>query len=462
MDQPQHSQSIARRLFLAATLCSIAILLTAGIILSTIYQHASEQAFDERLGVYIRALAADVASSGEDSRTAPGQLGDPQFELSLSGWYWQINRIDIPKGDVRASRSLFAARLPKLESLGVSAGVGGARAGYITGPDGRQLRQVERVIDVSEDGVFLIQVAATVQELNDQIWRFRLLLALTFVFLAVALAGVTALQVRYGLRPLRQLQMGVAAIRRGEGERIEGHYSEDLAPLASELNLLIAWNRDIVERSRTHVGNLAHALKTPLSVILNEADASVGSPLADKVREQAGTMREQVAYYLDRARAAARVSVVGAATPVEPVIEGLLAAFEKIHRNIDFDLELVPGLRFRGDRRDLDEMIGNLVDNAGKWAKSAVMVRTDLLTPQDAASLPILQIIIDDDGPGLPPDQRVAALSRGQRLDESKPGSGLGLSIVADLATIHGGQLNLEDSPMGGLRARLRLPSVEA
>lgn len=448
--------SIARRLFLAAVASSTAILLVAGIALSAIYRSGSERAFDERLGVYVRALVADVASPAEDARTAPFQLGDPQFELSFSGWYWQITRLDVPNGEIRASRSLFATRLPKLPDS-APAEASGVRAGYVEGPDGRTLRQVERAIDLGEDGRFLVQVAATTQELESQIWRFSLLLAGTFIGLALALAGMSVLQVRFGLEPLRQLREAVAAIRRGEADRIEGLYSEDLAPLAGELNMLIAWNREIVERARTHVGNLAHALKTPLSVLINEASAEEGTALAARVREQATLMRDQVGFYLDRARAAARVSVVGSMTEVAPVIDALVGAFVKIHRNIDFDAEVEEGLRFRGDRRDLDEMVGNLVDNAGKWARTTVEIRATRLPIVGAET--VMLITVDDDGPGLAPEQRAAALARGQRLDESKPGSGLGLSIVADLASVHGGGLALEESPLGGLRASLRLPA---
>ena len=448
--------SIARRLFLAAVASSTAILLVAGISLSAIFRSGSERAFDERLGVYVRALVADVASPAEDTRTAPFQLGDPQFELSFSGWYWQITRLDVQNGEVRASRSLFATRLPKLPDS-VRADASGVRAGYVEGPDGRRLRQVERAIDLGEDGRFLVQVAATTQELESQIWGFSLLLAGTFTGLALALAGMSVVQVRFGLEPLRQLREAVAAIRRGEADRIDGLYSDDLAPLAGELNMLIAWNREIVERARTHVGNLAHALKTPLSVLITEAAAEEGTPLASRVREQAALMRDQVGFYLDRARAAARVSVVGSMTEVEPVIDALVAAFGKIHRNIDFDAEVEEGLRFRGDRRDLDEMVGNLVDNAGKWARTSVEIRAMRLPSAGAEA--VLVVTVDDDGPGLAPEQRIAALARGQRLDESKPGSGLGLSIVADLASVHGGGLVLEESPTGGLRASLRLPA---
>lgn len=458
----RRSLSIATRLFLSATSWSVVILLVAGIALSAVYRRNTEQSFDERLGVYLRALVADIASPDAGSRKSPGQqLGEPQFELLLSGWYWQITRLDTRKPQIKTSRSLFAARLPRLEDAGVAAGVGGARAGYAIGPDGRLLRIVERVIDADNDGVYLVQVAAVAKEIDDRIWRFELSLTATFVLLALALAGTTALQVRYGLRPLRRLQDGVASIRRGEGERIEGVYPDDLAPLAGELNLLIAWNREIVERAQTHVGNLAHALKTPLSVILNEAGRDT-SPLALKVREQAQAMRDQVSYYLDRARAAARVSVVGSATEVKPAVEALVRTFEKIYddRALEFETKVADGLRVRAERQDLQEMLGNLIDNAGKWARSQVSIEAQPEQAQDGApGRAFLILTVDDDGPGLPAGSREAALARGRRLDETKPGSGLGLSIVADLATIHGGALVLDDSPAGGLRASLHLPA---
>ena len=453
--------SIAQRLFLSAIAWSFVLLLVAGIIISSIYRRTTEQAFDQRLGVYLRALVADVATPGDDPRAEPGQLGEPQFELTLSGWYWQITRVDSDKPQIRGSRSLFAAQLPRLADLGVSPGLGGSRRGYAIGPGGRPIRIVERQIDVGDSGIYLVQVAAVTEEVETQIWQFELALTLTFAILAVALAGAAALQVRFGLRPLRNLRDEVSAIRRGESERIEGHFPEDLAPLASELNLLIASNREILERARTQVGNLAHALKTPLSVLLNEARNET-SPLAEKLAEQAAVMRDQVTWYLDRARAAARAAVIGTASEVEPVVAALVRTFDKIYaaRGIAFSAEIAPGLKFRGERQDLEEMIGNLVDNAGKWAGSLVEIRAERNSEMDTGLRPTFDIVIDDDGPGLPESSRVDALARGRRLDESKPGSGLGLSIVADLVAVHGGALMLEDSPYGGLRVRLRLPAV--
>ena len=232
---------------------------------------------------------AELATPGDDQRNDLGQLGEPLFDLPLSGWYWQVTRLDTPTHDIRASNSLFAERLPTLADAGVQPGVGGSRKGFATGPDDRRLRIVERLIDAGDQGRYLVQVAATPEDVDAGIGRFGIYVGMTFSLLALALVGSTALQVRFGLRPLRRLQEGVAAIRRGEGERIVGNFPRDILPLASELNLLIASNKEIVERARTHVGNLAHALKTPLSVIMNEADAQTGcEPLADKGASRLG------------------------------------------------------------------------------------------------------------------------------------------------------------------------------
>jgi signal transduction histidine kinase len=450
-------RSIAARLFLTAAAMSLVVLLVASILLTAYYRSEAEQVFERRLDVYLRAIVADVSESGQEGRTGPGQLGDPQFELPGSGWYWQITRLDDKSHEIKASRSLFAGTLPKLSDLGVPAEIGGFRRGYAQGPDGRRLRIVERIIDVGDVGIYLVQVAGSGEEMEEQIARFRFALIVAFAALAIALAIGAAFQVRFGLRPLRQLQRELASIRRGEWDRIMGKYPSEVAPLADELNLLISANRDILERARTQVGNLAHALKTPLSVIVNEADSAPGQ-LAQKVQEQAQIMRDQISFYLDRARAAARGGALGAATPVAPSIDALLRAFSKIYgdKGVIFSGGANPQLRFLGERQDLEEMIGNLLDNAGKWAKSSVTI--EVSADGGDASRPALRFTIDDDGPGLAPHLRAAATQRGRRLDETKPGSGLGLSIVVDLAAAYGGSLRLEDSPQGGLRAELRLP----
>ncbi|MDJ1159013.1 sensor histidine kinase [Chelatococcus sp. SYSU_G07232] len=450
--------SIATRLFVSAIAWSLLILLVAGLILSTIYRRTTERAFDERLDVYLTDLVSDLATPGELERKELGTIGEPRFELPLSGWYWQVTRLNGGPRDLRTSKSLFGGQLPKLADLGVPAGEGGLRKGYATGPDERNLRILERVIDLGEDGRFHVAVAAPDEEIENDIRSFGWALGLTFAALGVALGLTTLAQVRYGLLPLIRLRKAVADVRRGDAEHIEGKYPHDIAPLAGELNLMIDANREILGRARTHVGNLAHALKTPLSVIVNEADGMPG-PFADKVREQAAVMRDQINYYLDRARAAALAGTLGTVTEVAPVLVGLKRALGRIYRDRDLAVEVaVPeGTRFRGERQDFEDMVGNLADNACKWAQARVAVAVDVFPDGERSTL---QIVVDDDGPGLPPEARSEVMRRGKRLDETKPGSGLGLAIAADLADLYGGTLVLDDSPLGGLRAVLRLPGV--
>ncbi len=455
------AQSIATRLFISAVFWSSTILILAGLGLSAIYARSAEAAYDDRLGVYLKALVANVAAPGEESRAGAGPVIDPNFELAFSGWYWQITRLDSDHPDIRSSRSLFATQLPRLQSASGRQPPDATRSGYGEGPGNHELRMLEREIDAGDEGRYLIQVAATSEVIQNQIETFEFALDATFLALALGLLGSTALALRFGLRPLRNLQEEVAAIRRGETEQIRGDFPPDLMPLASEVNLLLDANRDVVQRARTQVGNLAHALKTPLSVMINEA-ASPSSALPDKVREQAEVMRRQVSFYLDRARAAARAGAIGAATDVRPVVDGLVRTFEKLHidGNLRFAAEVDDALRFRGEAQDLSDLIGNLLDNAGKWAKSRIEVNIRREGQSDSAERAFFFAAIDDDGPGLDPEARKAAIVRGQKLDESRPGSGLGLSIVVELAAVYGGSLSLDESPLGGLRATLRLPSA--
>lgn len=452
-----HRYSIGARLFISAAVCCALVLMLAGVGLTTFYRRSAERGFDERLSVYIKELIADLAAPPETERQAIGDLGEPRFDLPLSGWYWQIIRLDGERPTIRASRSLVGGQLPKLLDQPIVPNARGIRESYISGPDDRSLRILEREIDVGEDGRFTVAVAAPSDELDADIRDFRFALTMTFVLLGLALVASTIVQVRFGLRPLARLRSAVGMVRTGETPRIVGQYPPDLAPLAGELNLLIDANHEILDRARTQVGNLAHALKTPLSVVLNEAEAGEGH-LAETVKTQAAVMRDQVQYYLDRARAAALSGALGGVTEVVPSLDALIRTFAKISqgRGIAGSHSVSTGVRFRGDRQDFEEMLGNLLDNAFKWAESTVAVSLD---PVPAGSGRIV-LLIDDDGLGLPDDARADMLKRGRRLDEGTPGSGLGLSIVVDLAKLHGGQLSLERSPLGGLRARLTLPSV--
>jgi signal transduction histidine kinase len=453
--------SLATRLFLSATAWVVVILIITGFVLSSVYRDATERAFDRRLNLYLRTLIAEVATPDEPPDRQFQSLGEPLFELPLSGWYWQITRTDTEKAETRASRSLWDKKLPKLDDS-AELTAAGVRLGYVDGPEGQDLRMVERPVDLGADGKFLVSVAGDAAEIFDETRSFDYYLGGTFAALGIVLLLTTIFQVRFGLAPLKRISDSIADIRSGRAERLEGEFPVEIAPLARETNALIDANREIVERARTHVGNLAHAIKTPLSVIVNEASAHGADPFATKVLEQADVMRDQVAHHLERARIAARLTIIGTVTEVAPAIEALRRTMEKIHRDrgIVIVVEADAQAKFRGERQDLEEMAGNLVDNACKWAASRVFIEVRLERPVAPGAGPVLRVIVDDDGRGLSAAERAQVARRGQRLDESKPGSGLGLSIVVDLAALYGGSLSLGNAPIGGLRAELVLPGV--
>jgi signal transduction histidine kinase len=453
------ANSLALRLFMSATLWTVAILFVTGFVLSTLYRQAVERSFDRRLSVYLRTLVAEVATPEDTDARSPPSLGEPLFDLPLSGWYWQISRLQGQRPEVRSSRSLWDGGLPNLGDRNVPTATDGTRRSYVDGPEDQRLRLLERLVDLGEDGRFLVAVAGDSQEIDEETRNFDRALLVTFGTLIVVLLLTTVFQVRFGLAPLKRISEGLAAIRTGSAERLEGRFPVEIAPLARETNALIEANREIVERARTHVGNLAHALKTPLSVMVNEA---TGRPeedaLARKVLEQADIMRDQVARHLERARLAARMTVVGTLTDVAPVVLALARTMEKIYhaRGIAIDVDAPAPVKFQGEQPDLEEMIGNLVDNACKWAQSRVSLE---VIPEQAGKQ-MVRIVVDDDGPGLTATQREQVTTRGRRLDETKPGSGLGLSIVVELAGLYGGSVTLGSAPIGGLRVELVLPAA--
>src|SRR5437588_7204878 len=379
------ASSLATRLFLSATAWVVVILLITGIVLSSVYRSATERAFDRRLNLYLRTLIAEVATPDDPPDRQFQSLGEPLFELPLSGWYWQITRSDTEKPEVRASRSLWDKKLPKLEEQGAELTAAGIRLAYVDGPEGQNLRMVERPVDLGSDGKYLISVAGDDTEIFDETRSFDYYLGGTFTALGIVLLLTTIFQVRFGLAPLKRISESIADIRSGRAERLEGEFPVEIAPLARETNALIDANREIVERARTHVGNLAHAIKTPLSVIVNEASAHAVDSFTSKVLEQADVMRDQVAHHLERARIAARVTIIGTVTDVAPTLEALRRPMEKIHRyrGITIEVNADPRAWFRGELQDLEEVAGNLVDNACKWAASQVFI--EVLVEQPSA-----------------------------------------------------------------------------
>ena len=454
-------RSLAARLVFVAAVWSTITLALAGVFLVSLYERASERAFDAQLEVHIKALISEMLETGTDevtarttaTVTAPSYRGDPRFSLPLSGWYWTVRRAD-SNAILYASESLVGDPLsaPSLGDKEIS-------AGFIIGPTGDEIRVLQQRISI-EETPYVIAVGAATAGFWADISEFARLVTLTLCLVGLGLILAIFFQVRIGLRPLTRLKTSLAAVRQGDAEKIDEGLPREIAPLAVELNALIVSNREIVERARTHVGNLAHGLKTPLSVISNEARAAGGS-LADKVSEQAAIMSTQIQHHLERARMAAQRRVIGVSCDTEPVLSRLIRAMGKIYRDkgIAVDFEQSGSIRFRGESQDLEEMSGNLIDNACKWAATRVSVRV-AARDQAATNRDMFEIIVEDDGPGLTPEQRAEAVKRGRRLDETVPGTGLGLSIVADLAALYGGSFTLDGSDMGGLKARLVLPAL--
>ncbi|HEX2477841.1 MAG TPA: sensor histidine kinase [Geminicoccaceae bacterium] len=441
--------SLAFRLVASAAVWCALWLSAGGYALSALFGNTVERNFDARLGVLLEGLVAGSELKPDGWLDLRRQLGEPRFDQPLSGWYWQIE----DRGRIlRRSPSLWDAQLP----LAIAPGELTA-AQDVAGPDGQPLRLLVRAIILpGADGPLLYAVAGDRREIQLDRLGFNRLLSLALGVMFVGVIGAVLVQVRFGLEPLRRMGRALGAIRGGATARLEGAFPAEIEPLATELNALLDHNEALVERARTHVGNLAHGLKTPLSVLTNEAGRSQG-PLAELVGRQVALMRRQVDHHLARARAIATGSILGARTDVLPVLRDLERTLERIYadRALAIELACAPELAFRGARQDLEEMLGNLLDNACKWAAASVAVRVS------AAPEQVLRIAIEDDGPGLPASRRAEVLERGRRLDEQVPGTGLGLAIVADLAQLYGGRLVLDAAPAGGLRALLILPAAE-
>ena len=449
--------SLSSRLILSSAAVSIVLLAATGLLLASLFTAALERNFDQRLRSVLDGLLASVEVDGAGDPKLARPLTDPRFTLPLSGWYWQV----VPQGGGRdlASGSLLEQRLAVPGK--VARGADGLAAFSLKDTTGVKLRALEQVFTLpGSDRRFSILVAGNFDELSGEVTAFNRALVASLVLLGAGLLIATLVQVRFGLRPLRAMQANLSEIRQGRAEQLKGGYPSEIQPVADELNLLIQSNVEIVERARTQVGNLAHALKTPLSVLTNEA-ARQDDPLAQKVREQTELMREHVSLYLDRARRAARAQGIGQVTDVKPVLDALARTLERINRDkgVAIAVTCPETLRFRGERQDLEEMTGNLLDNACKWAAARVSLAA-VPAVEGPAGRSFLAIVVEDDGPGLPADRRAEALKRGRRLDETKPGSGLGLSIVSETAAMYGGSVALEDAGLGGLRVRLTLPAA--
>ncbi len=459
------TNSLTFRLIAGAAVWSLLVLAAGGFVLSGIFRSSVQESFDDQLTFYLDGLIAAAESDSPGHVTLENRFADPRFERIFSGWYWEIE----PTGPSDKTESDTAAQPEVSRSLwdqsiapqNLTRGDNNTMWGYARGPQQQQLRVLTRRIElpgVTEDGTqetrpFNFVVAADLAETEADVGKFDQTLYWAFAAFSLGLIVATIIQVRVGLMPLRRVSEALGRIREGRARQLEGNFPSEIAPLAGELNGLISHSAEVVGRARAHVANLAHFLKTPLTVLANEAAASPG-PLAETVSRQVTTMRRQVDHYLARARAAGALDVLGSRTEVAPVLQDLARVLKRMHPDKDLSIAVTvaPGLAFLGEREDFEEMAGNLVDNACKWTHTQITLEATAL---DSGRL---LLIVGDDGPGLAPEERSRAMERGERLDESVPGTGLGLAIVRDVAKLYGGSFTLDESPMGGLEARLELP----
>lgn len=450
--------SLRLRLLGGAAVWIVVALLIAGLVLAELFARHVHDRFAIELGDHLDQLAASlqVDAAGKPALARP--LSDPRFNRPFSGLYWQVSadgRV------VLRSRSLWdqALALPADTSDD-----GGVHEWRIAGPERQSLFVLERSLLLPDrpDPV-QIAMADDLGALRAALAAFNRTLALSLAILAGILILAAVVQVSLGLRPLSWLRDELAEIRAGRKRRFQRPMPSEVQPLIDDLNALLAHGDEVVERARLQAGNLAHGLKTNLAVLANEAERLAGVQRAREDAEVAGlilaqvaAMRRHIDHHMARARAASSRGLPGVATNVGECAAALVRVMRKVHARRDLAIasKVPAGLAFAGDRQDLEEMLGNLLDNACKWAKRAVVLTA-------ARERETLVINVDDDGSGLTPDQMQAALSPGTRLDEGVPGSGLGLGVVRDLVRSYGGELVLLRSPRtGGLRASLHLPAV--
>lgn len=443
-----HTGSLSRRMLLIASAWILVLLLGGGLALDRSLTGLVTRNFDDQLGYMLTAMvaSAEIGPDGEVFFNRP--LGDQRFLEPGSGLYWQISgrgHEDFP------SRSLWDRSLAvRLDHFDATPHVYDSQQF-----PGENLRVIERsIILPGSDTKWWFTVAAARDELDAQLTRIRSILFYSFAILGLGLFVMAALQTYYGLSPLRRVRRAIVAMREGRENRVTEPLPLEVQPMVEELNGLLAHVERQAEEARTHAGNLAHALKTPLTVLMNAATAHAPDLATTAIRE-AAVMRRQVDHHLARARAVGRRAVGHSRAVVwdsaDAVVRSVTRLYERARLDLDGDRTAAVAI----ERQDLDEILGNLIENAAKYGGGSVFV-TVCANSEDPR---FCEVWVEDDGAGIPEEERARIFDRGARLDTGKPGTGLGLAIVRDVAEIYGGAVELgESEDLGGLLVKLKLP----
>ncbi|ESZ51635.1 MULTISPECIES: ATP-binding protein [unclassified Mesorhizobium] len=448
-------RSLAFRVIGFSTIWAILTLIVIFTLITTLYRQASERGFDSLLSAHLFNLIGSVGVSESGQLTGAPDLGDLRFSEPNSGWYWSVEPAsEGVHGNLHSSSMTTTIPSPTVAEVPFNSSFQRSYSTDGIGDEELQVFESEFVLD-AKNRAARFRVMGNKTELEHEIATFQGRLLTYLSLFGVGMIAINAIAILLGLQPLRRVRNALAQVREGTAQRLDGQFPAEIEPLANETNALIENNKRIVERSRTQVGNLAHSLKTPLAVLINEGRA-LGGAKGQLIADQAASMQKQVDHYLQRARVAAQRDSVVYRTPVTPLVQRMVRVLQKLKPDVSLSLTLpAADIVFAGEREDLEELVGNLLDNAMKWARSTVAVS---VTPAAAG---LFELSIEDDGPGIPEDKARDVLKRGRRLDETKPGTGLGLAIVADLVNEYGGALALERSTMGGLKAVVRLRSLQ-
>jgi signal transduction histidine kinase len=447
--------SLAKRAIVLSTLwAAISLVIIAGFITS-LYREAAEKNFSSILSAHLFNLIAATSIDAKGRLQGFPELGDLRYSAPNSGWYWTIEPASAGvTGELRSS-SMAGGTIGTVDTRIVPFDGSFRRKFQTPGLDGETVEVYET--EVAMEGANKIarfRVMGNRNEFEAEISDFSWALYRYLLIFGLGSIAVNALAIMAGLFPLKKVTTALSEIREGKAQHLDGDFPQEIEPLANEMNALIDNNRRIVERSRTQVGNLAHSLKTPLSVVINEG-RSMGGSQGKLISEQADAMQTQIQHYLQRARVASQRESVVFRAPIDPILDRMLRVMRKLSPHLEFvQSGQSKGIVFAGEAEDFEEILGNLLENASKWGKSRIEIHTEKLNGR-------FQIRICDDGPGLTTEQMQDALKRGKRLDESKPGTGLGLSIVYDTVREYGGELKLGRAAIGGLEVLIAMPRAQ-
>ncbi len=443
--------SLALRLFLSASVWILLTLISGGLLLSDIFRESTEKSFEDKLNLFMETLIGSSKIDSTDSITVVNPLGDPRFFQPYSGWYWQIND---------ASRTLERSRSMWDQVFTLDKRLIGGRAQFINSNlkkdkednivMSQRLKIIQREISFPGfDKPLTFMISGDTEEVEKNILVFNNILISSLVILGLGLLLSVYLQVKYGLLPLKKIKNSLFKIRNGDAVKLEDNYPTEVSPLAKEINILLDHNEKIVERAKTHVGNLAHALKTPLAIITNHVDKTQDTT----VKPQIEHIKKNIDRYLNKARSSSSNKKKKKKINIDFTVKRITNVFKKINPNLQISLMIVSkDLTIPGNTDDLDEILGNLLENACKWTSSIVELKVFKCSENE------IKFTISDDGPGLPMKRRKEVFARGFRLDEQIPGTGLGLNIVKDTVEQYYGRVWLAESIFDGLEVNVVLP----